>query len=393
MPHSEELVGFSRRRPGEDAEVRESCKIMHFNMSKAPFVTLGIHASLLVSLTYLDASLHSELYADVACFWLCVMLAFMSFLYVCCKDPGYVRSAYKETDSIIKSKALTHADFSHEMSINPPLSPKFGTSRTQHPLSNRKSEESSRASPKFSTYIKSSKESLSYEANKENTGQMSEEIVESEAIEEEDEGDRTDEVSAVPENDMADNKQGPHLIVERRYCTACKLEQPIRAKHCKECKNCVALHDHHCPWLGICIGERNRRAFYWYLLAQTIELWWADVRACRLFELEDGFVVWLEVNLMRLSLVVVMVFFTIMLTCLLLFHSYLACSNRTTWEHVSWEKISYLKEWPINYGSPFSRGCIPNLYMYCLAKVPRPYRLWEVPMEFPEVPPKDCLLC
>lgn len=38
--------------------------------------------------------------------------------------------------------------------------------------------------------------------------------------------------------------------IERRYCTVCNLEQPIRARHCKHCERCVASYDHHCPWLG-----------------------------------------------------------------------------------------------------------------------------------------------
>mmetsp|Transcript_30267 Transcript_30267/g.29924 ORF Transcript_30267/g.29924 Transcript_30267/m.29924 type:complete len:198 (-) Transcript_30267:296-889(-) len=51
------------------------------------------------------------------------------------------------------------------------------------------------------------------------------------------------------------------IVTETRFCTICTLEQPMRAKHCRDCGKCVALHDHHCPWLGICIGERNRRQF------------------------------------------------------------------------------------------------------------------------------------
>ena len=64
-------------------------------------------------------------------------------------------------------------------------------------------------------------------------------------------------------------------IVERRYCTMCRMEQPLRAKHCKTCDRCVALHDHHCPWLGICIGEKNRFFFYWLVFFQSLELWQA----------------------------------------------------------------------------------------------------------------------
>ena len=29
------------------------------------------------------------------------------------------------------------------------------------------------------------------------------------------------------------------ILSETRYCTVCNIEQPIRAKHCKECGKCV----------------------------------------------------------------------------------------------------------------------------------------------------------
>jgi hypothetical protein len=42
-----------------------------------------------------------------------------------------------------------------------------------------------------------------------------------------------------------ENKSDESYYVEKRYCTVCNLEQPIRSKHCKECKRCVAMYDHH----------------------------------------------------------------------------------------------------------------------------------------------------
>ena len=55
------------------------------------------------------------------------------------------------------------------------------------------------------------------------------------------------------------------MFVESKYCTVCHLEQPLRAKHCKSCDQCVATHDHHCPWIGNCVGERNKARFYYFL--------------------------------------------------------------------------------------------------------------------------------
>lgn len=45
-----------------------------------------------------------------------------------------------------------------------------------------------------------------------------------------------------------------------------------RAKHCKACYRCVRLMDHHCAWLGTCIGEDNHVPFLAYLIFQSLHL-------------------------------------------------------------------------------------------------------------------------
>ncbi|KAH0461463.1 hypothetical protein IEQ34_009038 [Dendrobium chrysotoxum] len=171
-----------------------------------------------------------------------------------------------------------------------------------------------------------------------------------------------------------------NIIIKVKYCHTCMLYRPPRCSHCSICNNCVERFDHHCPWVGQCIGkvmtpdlafyflrERNYRFFFMFVFSTSLlcvyvfVFCWVnlkkiiDVHECNLWR------AFLKSPISGILIVYtfIAVWFVGGLTA---FHLYLICTNQTTYENF---RYRYDKK-----TNPHNLGCAQNVYEIFFSRIP-----------------------
>lgn len=178
--------------------------------------------------------------------------------------------------------------------------------------------------------------------------------------------------STAPQREGEETKKIETVLgqpVPVRWCSTCRIIRPPRASHCSDCDRCVEKFDHHCPWVGNCIGKRNYRYFVIFLLSCTFLCAYlcsfSVLRLVWLAQENPGFVNAVLTSPISLILTIYTFFIFWSVGGLFAYHQYLTSIALTTHEEMKStfsSKSPYSEGYLINFVSVWCPPCYPSYY-------------------------------
>ncbi|RDY01561.1 putative protein S-acyltransferase 7, partial [Mucuna pruriens] len=157
------------------------------------------------------------------------------------------------------------------------------------------------------------------------------------------------------------------ITVKVKYCDTCMLYRPPRTSHCSVCDNCVQRFDHHCPWVGQCIGLRNYRFYYMFVFSATLlclyvhAFCWVYIK-----KIKDSkeISIWKAMTKTIPSIVLIVYTFICVwfVGGLTVFHTYLISTNQSTYENF---RYRYDPQ-----DNPHNRGIVKNFKEVFCTRIP-----------------------
>ena len=160
-----------------------------------------------------------------------------------------------------------------------------------------------------------------------------------------------------------------------KLCPTCNIIRPFRSTHCSECDNCTQRFDHHCPWIGGCLGKTNYIYFYFFLLflnftniyifvlciyriLYVLNIYFKNDEDDNDFEKTATKFSRNLPNLITVIFTIGVMYFT---TGLFIHHTRFIITNKTTKEEL--KKLINIK-----IGNPYDRGMCKNCNDFCCRK-------------------------
>ncbi|CDS40714.1 palmitoyltransferase zdhhc5 [Echinococcus multilocularis] len=141
-----------------------------------------------------------------------------------------------------------------------------------------------------------------------------------------------------------------------KWCSTCRFYRLPRSTHCSTCNKCVENFDHHCPWVNNCIGRRNYRYFFTFLITVSLHMM-AVFLVSLIYLMHSSRPMKHYTNIIAIVLMTLIGMIFLPVFSLTMFHVGILSKGLTTNEHVT-------KKFP-SKSNPYFVGCSNHWLQLC----------------------------